>query len=111
MTIATLAKYKKAIAGLLGTLVGLGGALLSLGVLSGPVSHDLAVGLAAATPILTMLGVAVAPANATVEEKTAAELVAATKAEWDSIVNAVHGATIAPPAPVAVPAPTPEVTP
>ena len=59
----TLAQYKKAIGGFIASLVPLGGALLSLGVLSGPASHDLAVALAIATPVVAFLGVAIAPAN------------------------------------------------
>lgn len=61
---SVVAKYRKAFGSLLGPVVGLGGAVLALGVLSGPASHDLAVALAASTPVLTFLGTAVTKPNA-----------------------------------------------
>ena len=65
--IANPAKYRKAIAGFLAPIVTLAGALLALGVLPDPWSHDLAVVLAVLTPIAGFFGVAVAPANAAPE--------------------------------------------
>jgi hypothetical protein len=96
---SVFARYRKAIGSFLGALVGVGGALLSLGVLSGPVSHDLAVGLAAATPILSLLGTAVTAPNATevAVATTTAAAVQAVVAEYQAIVSAV-GAPTPPPA-------------
>jgi hypothetical protein len=57
-------QHKKATASLLTVLVTEATALLSLGVLSGPVSHDIALGLIAAAPIFAFFGVKAGPPNA-----------------------------------------------
>lgn len=62
--LAKLAEYKKAIAAFLASAIAAGGTLLSLGILGDAQSKGLAIALAALTPILTALGVAVAPRNA-----------------------------------------------
>lgn len=63
-SVIPFAQYKKATAGFLAFVVGEIGAVLALGVLSGPVSHDLALGAQILTAIIVPLGVAIAPANA-----------------------------------------------
>lgn len=85
------ARYNKAIGALLGILIPLGGAVLALGVLSGPASHDLAVILAALTPISGTFGVVIAPANATAQAavSSTADAVKAVAAEWQAIHDAV----------------------
>lgn len=60
---AWFAAHKKALAAFVGTLAPLGGALLSLGVLSGPASHNVAVILAALTPVTGTLAPLLGPAN------------------------------------------------
>lgn len=54
---AWLAAHKKAIGGFLTVLVTQASALIALGVLSGPASHNLAVAIEIAGPILTFFGV------------------------------------------------------
>lgn len=93
-------RYSKAIGGFIGTVVALGGALLSLGVLSGAASHDVAVILAALTPLAGALGAAVAPPNSITNQpvqQSTADLVKAAAAEW----TAIHAAVTNAPAPVA----------
>lgn len=58
------AAHKKAIAAFLTVLVTDASSLIALGVLSGPVSHDLALGLVVAGPILAFFGVKIAAPNA-----------------------------------------------
>lgn len=60
---AWLAKHKKAIGAFLTVLVTQLGALASLGILSGPVSHDIALGLSIAAPFLAFFGVKYTAAN------------------------------------------------
>jgi hypothetical protein len=85
-----LARYRKAVGSFLGALVGIGGAVVSLGVLSGPISHDIAVACAAATPILSLLGTAVTKPNATevAVVATTADAVKAIVAEYQAIIDA-----------------------
>lgn len=58
------AAHKKAVAAFLTVLVTDATALVALGIISGPVSHDIAVVLVIASPILAFFGVKVSPANA-----------------------------------------------
>lgn len=58
------AKHKKAIGAALGGLGAEATALLSLGVLSGSASHDVALGLLALVPIAAFFGAKIAPPNA-----------------------------------------------
>lgn len=62
--LAKLPVYRKALAAFLAAAVAEGTALLTLNVLSGTLAHDIGVGIAAAGPILVLLGTAKAPANA-----------------------------------------------
>jgi hypothetical protein len=116
MNAATFAKYKKAIGGFLATLVGLGGAVLALGVLSGPASHNLAVALTIATPFLTLFGVAVTPANQppTAVQTASDDLVASVKkltADYHAMIAAVQAPPVTPVPPAPVPPVAPPSTP
>lgn len=57
MNQAWLAAHRKAVGAFLTVVVAQLTALLALGILSGPVSHDIALGLTIATPVLAFFGV------------------------------------------------------
>jgi len=86
-------RYRKAFAGFLSAVVPLAAALVSSHVLNGDVSDWISKGLVAATPVLTLLGVAVAPKNQEFAEQaltTTADAVRALVAEYNAIDQAFH---------------------
>lgn len=85
------AKYRKAWAAVAGTVVAGAGALSSLQFVSGSLSHNLAVGFAAAIPVLAGAFPALAPANATTDPPTTAEWVTALRDDFVSVVKILHG--------------------
>lgn len=63
MTPAKFSEYRKAVGAFLGLAISGIGSILALGILSGPISHDLALASAISAALLVPLGAAVAPAN------------------------------------------------
>jgi hypothetical protein len=102
-TVTVCKRYRKAVVGFLSAVVPLLAALVSSHVLNGDVSDWISKGLVAATPVLTLLGVAVAPKNAEFATQTADTLSATAKAvqalvaEYNAVDAAFHGTSEATP--------------